>query len=470
MVPLNLDFTALRQRYVEGATSPVAVAGEIATRVRTSAADCVWISRVPEDALLGAAAALERRAAAEGLAAMPLYGLPFAIKDNIDVAGLPTTAACPGFAYNPAQSAPVVARLVAAGALLVGKTNLDQFATGLVGTRSPYGVPRNPFDAAYIPGGSSSGSAVAVATGLVSFALGTDTAGSGRVPAAFNNIVGLKPTRGLVSARGIVPACRSLDCVSVFALTAHDTAAVLEVIAGPDPDDAYSRPAPPGFACFGRLPARFVFGVPPPEQREFFGNTEATALYDIAIERLAALGGSPNEFDLAPFLEAGWMLYGGAWIAERTAAIDDAIGNNREMLYPITRQIIAKGDAVSGAAAFRDQHRLAELRQRTETTWRRMQVMLLPTTGTIYRRGEVEADPLGTNERLGHYTKFCNLLDLSAIAVPNGFQSNGLPAGVSLMAPAFNDGLLAALAAAFQAQSRLPLGAAAAPASKAKAE
>jgi allophanate hydrolase len=401
---------------------------------------------------------------------MPLYGLPFAIKDNIDVAGLPTTAACPGFAYNPARSAPVVARLVAAGALLVGKTNLDQFATGLVGTRSPYGVPRNPFDAAYIPGGSSSGSAVAVATGLVSFALGTDTAGSGRVPAAFNNIVGLKPTRGLVSARGIVPACRSLDCVSVFALTAHDTAAVLEVIAGPDPDDAYSRPAPPGFACFGSLPARFVFGVPLPGQREFFGNAEATALYDIAIERLAALGGSPNEFDLAPFLEAGSMLYGGAWITERTSAIDDAIGNNREMLYPITRQIIAKGDAVSGAAAFRDQHRLAELRRRAETTWRRMQVMLLPTTGTIYRRGEVEADPLGTNERLGHYTNFCNLLDLSAIAVPNGFQSNGLPAGVSLMAPAFNDGLLAALAAAFQAQSRLPLGAGAAWASKAKAE
>jgi allophanate hydrolase len=212
-MPLSLDFSSLQRAYAEGAASPVAVAREIAARVRARSEDAVWISRIPEAALLDAAAALERRAAADGIGAMPLYGLPFAVKDNIDVAGLPTTAACPGFAHQPVRSAPVVARLVAAGALLVGKTNLDQFATGLVGTRSPYGVPRNPFDPDFIPGGSSSGSAVAVAAGLVAFALGTDTAGSGRVPASFNNIVGLKPTRGLVSARGVVPACRSLDCV-----------------------------------------------------------------------------------------------------------------------------------------------------------------------------------------------------------------------------------------------------------------
>jgi allophanate hydrolase len=458
-MPLSLDFSSLQRAYAEGAASPVAVAREITARIRARGEDAVWISRVPEDALLDAAAALEHRAAAEGIGAMPLYGLPFAIKDNIDVAGLPTTAACPGFAYRPVRSAPVVARLVAAGALLVGKTNLDQFATGLVGTRSPYGVPRNPFDPDFIPGGSSSGSAVAVAAGLVAFSLGTDTAGSGRVPASVNNIVGLKPTRGLVSGRGVVPACRSLDCVSVFALTVSDAAAVLEVIRGADPEDGYSRPAPPGFACFGTMPARFAFGVPRPAQREFFGNADAAALFETAIARLALLGGMPVEIDLAPLLEVGSLLYRGAWLAERMAAIDDAIERDRAILHPVTRRIIANGDAISGAAAFRDRHRLAELRRQTEPVWRGIDVMLLPTTGTIHRIAEVEADPLGANEQLGHYTNFTNLLDLSAIAVPHGFQPNGLPAGVTLLAPAFHDPLLAALAAAFQAQAGLPLGA-----------
>src|SRR6266550_1723962 len=240
-MPRSLDFSSLRQAYAEGAASPISVAREITARIRARGEDAVWISRVPEDALLRAAAALERRAVTEGVAAMLLYGLPFAVKDNIDVAGLPTTAACPGAAYRPLQSAPAVERLLAAGALLIGKTNLDQFATGLVGTRSPYGVPPNPFDPAFIPGGSSSGSAVAVAAGLVAFALGTDTAGSGRVPAAFNNIVGLKPTRGMVSARGVVPACRTLDCVAIFALTTDDAFAALAAIAGPDERDPFSK-------------------------------------------------------------------------------------------------------------------------------------------------------------------------------------------------------------------------------------
>jgi allophanate hydrolase len=462
-MPVSLDLASLRQAYAEGAASPISVAREIGARIVRRGEDAVWISRVAEDTLLAAAVALERRATAEGIAGMPLYGLPFAVKDNIDVASLPTTAGCPDFAYRPSRSAPVVERLVEAGALLIGKTNLDQFATGLGGTRSPYGVPPNPFDSAFIPGGSSSGSAVAVAAGLVSFALGTDTAGSGRVPAAFNNIVGLKPTRGLVSARGVVPACRSLDCVSVFALTVPDAAAVLEVMRGADPEHGYSRPAPPGFACLGTMPARFTFGVPRPEQREFFGNADAAALFEAAIARLVELGGAAAEVDLAPFLEAGTLLYRGAWLAERTAAIDEAIGYNRAILHPVTRRIIANGDAISGAATFRDQHRLAELHRQTEAVWRRIDVMLLPTTGTIHRIAEVEADPLGSNEQLGHYTNFTNLLDLSAIAVPNGFQSNGLPAGVTLLAPAFHDPLLAAFAAAFQAQTGLPLGATNAP-------
>jgi len=297
----------------------------------------------------------------------------------------------------------------------------------------------------------------------VAFALGTDTAGSGRVPAAFNNIVGLKPTRGLVSARGVVPACRSLDCVSVFALTVPDAAAVLEVIRGADPADGYSRPAPTGFLCFSTMPAHFTFGVPRAAQREFFGNADAAALFDSAIERLAALGGTAVDIDLGPFLEAGALLYRGAWLAERMAAIDEATGGKRESLHPVTRQIIAGGDPISAAAVFRDQYRLAELRQKTEPVWERIGLLLLPTTGTIYRIAEIEADPFGLNERLGHYTNFTNLLDLSAIAVPNGFQPNGLPAGVTLLAPAFHDPLIAAIAAAFQAETGLTLGATEAP-------
>jgi allophanate hydrolase len=458
-MPQSLDFASLRQAYETGAVTPTSIAREIGERIAGRGDDGVWISRVPPEALIVAAAKLERRAAAEGQASMPLYGLPFAVKDNIDVAGMPTTAACPDAPYEPARSAPVVERLLQAGALLVGKTNLDQFATGLVGVRSPYGVPRNPFDPAYIPGGSSSGSAVAVSAGLVAFSLGTDTAGSGRVPASFNNIVGLKPTRGLVSTRGVIPACRSLDCVSVFALTVGDAVEVMEVIRGHDPEDGGSRRAPPGFGCLGAMPARFAFGVPLPDQREFFGNREAASLYETAIGRLTDLGGEPVEFDLAPFHEAAALLYRGAWLAERMAAIDDATGRRREILHPVTRQIIERGDDIAGAGAFRDRHRLAAARQRTEPVWRQIDLMLLPTTGTTYRIDAVEADPVGLNETLGRYTNFTNLLDLSAIAVPNGFQSNGLPAGVTLLAPAFHDPLIAAVAARFQASTRLPLGA-----------
>jgi allophanate hydrolase len=460
-MPFSLDFTSLSRAYAEGTANPVSVIREIAGRIAARGDDAVWISRVADDALLAAAATLERRAAAQGIAALPLYGLPFAVKDNIDVSGLATTAACPGFAYRPTRSGPVVERLIEAGALLVGKTNLDQFATGLVGVRSPYGVPRNPFDPAFIPGGSSSGSAVAVAAGLVAFALGTDTAGSGRVPASFNNIVGLKPTRGLVSTRGVVPACRSLDCVSIFALTVPDATVVLEVIRGADPEDDQSRAPPAGFACcLGATPRGFRFGVPLPAQREFFGNSDAAQLFETAIARLEALGGAAVTVDLDPFLDAGSLLYQGAWLAERMMAIDAAIAGRRELLHPVTRDIIAGGAAFSAADIARDRDRLAELRRQTEPVWRRIDLMLLPTTGTIYRVAEIAAEPFALNARLGHYTNFTNLLDLSAIAVPNGFQSNGLPAGVTLLAPAFHDPLIAAVAAAFQAQTGLRPGAA----------
>jgi allophanate hydrolase len=462
-MPLSFDVASLRRAYAGGDVTPVSVARQVLARIAARGADAVWITRVGDADLLAAAAALEQRGAADGVAAMPLYGLPFAVKDNIDVAGLPTTAACPDFSYRPAASAPVIDRLVQAGALLVGKTNLDQFATGLVGVRSPYGVPINPFDAAFIPGGSSSGSAVAVAAGLVAFALGTDTAGSGRVPASFNNIVGLKPTAGLVSARGIVPACRSLDCVSVFALTVEDAALVFDIVRGPDAEDCYSRAAPPGFATIGAMPSRFVFGVLPPEEREFFGNRDAAVLYDTAIERLQTLGGTPATIDFTPFRDAAALVYGGTWLAERLAAIDAATGGRHDMLLPVTRGIIERAGAMNAAQAFRDRERLAAARRRSEAAWRQIDLLLLPTTGTIYRTAEIEAEPVRLNETLGRYTNFVNLFDLAALAVPNGMQTNGLPAGVTLLAPAFHDPLLAAIGARFHAAGGLTLGATGAP-------
>src|SRR5258707_2041247 len=293
----SLELVSLRGAFLGGELSAAEVLDRALTRLAEWDDPALWIARPTESAVRDRARVVDRAAAADPgfIERTPLFGIPFAVKDNIDVAGMPTTAGCPAFAYTPCETAPVVARLLGAGGILLGKTNLDQFATGLVGTRSPYGVPRNPFDARFIPGGSSSGSAVAVAAGLVSFALGTDTAGSGRVPAAFNNIVGLKPTRGLISTRGVVPACQSLDCVSVFALTVPDAAAVLEVMRGADPEHGDSRPAPPRFACLGTMPARFTFGVPRPGQRQFFGNPDAAPLFEAALARLVQLGGAAAE-------------------------------------------------------------------------------------------------------------------------------------------------------------------------------
>jgi allophanate hydrolase len=452
---LSFDFASLRRAYRDGAATPVSVIKDVLTRIAAAGDDGVWISRVADDALLAEAKALEEQDAAR----LPLYGLPFAVKDNIDVAGLPTTCACPDFAYTPERSAPVVERLRTAGALVLGKTNLDQFATGLVGTRSPHGVPRNPFDPAYIPGGSSSGSAVAVAAGLVAFALGTDTAGSGRVPASFGNIVGIKPTRGLLSKSGVYPACQSLDCVSVFALTAEDAAEVAEIARGFDPNDGYSRAAPPGFAAMGRLPERFAFGVLPESEREFFGNAAGPALYEAAIARLVTLGGMPIEIDYAPFLEVNKLLYTGPWLAERYGSVTDAVGTRPETLHPVLARIITGGESISGGEVFAGLHRLTELHQATVATWCAVDFLLLPTTGTTHRIAEIETNPIEPNYNLGRYTNFCNLLDLSAIAVPVGFRGDGLPFGVTLFAPAFHDPLIAAVGSALHQAAGLPLGA-----------
>ena len=415
---------------------------ELLERIRKDPEPAVWTLLLDEAAIHDQLkAAVERKNTGVD---QPLFGIPFAVKDNIDVAGYPTTAACPQFAYQPAKSATAVQRLIDAGAIFVGKTNMDQFATGLVGTRSPYGACRNTFDPKYISGGSSSGSAVAVARGLVAFALGTDTAGSGRVPAAFNNIVGFKPTRGVVSTAGVLPACRSLDCVSVFALTCGDAARVHRVMKGHDPASAYSRREEDLSPRFFNL-SRFRFGVPAKSFLKFFGNAAAEAKFAEAVGRLRALGGEAVEIDYAPFARTARLLYEGPWVAERYAAVGEFIEKNPEAVLAVMRLIISRGRLIDAVSGFRAQYELESLRAEARTQWERMDLLLLPTTGTIYTIEEVASDPIVPNTNLGYYTNFVNLLDLCAVAVPNGFQPDGLPVGVSLIGPAGADEQLLAL-------------------------
>ncbi len=457
MAAFALDFARLRAAYESGETTPVQVIAEVLARIAGYDDEAVWISRRPDAELLAEAEQLTARFGE--IAGLPLYGLPFAVKDNIDVAGLPTTAACPAFEYHPPESAPVVEALIAAGAIVIGKTNLDQFATGLVGTRSPYGVPRNTFDPAMVPGGSSSGSAVAVAAGLVSFALGTDTAGSGRVPAAFNNIVGIKPTRGLLSNRGMVPACRSIDCVSIFALTVPDALAVLDVARGFDEHDAYSRSAPTGFeAALRPAPSAFTFAVPHQAQLEFFGDVAAQTLFAEAVEQAEALGGTKVEIDFAPWVETANLLYG-PWTAERAAAMGPILAVEPDAIHPVTRAIIEAGLAPKGVETFQAQYRLQELTQAIRPLWETADVLLVPTTGTAFSLAELAAEPIARNTDLGYYTNFTNLLDLAAIAVPGGFKTSGFPVGITLIGPAWHDAKLAALAHVMHQATKAPLGA-----------
>ena len=452
----SLDLASLADRYRTGALTPLRLVDEILTRIEARGDDHVWIRRLPRADLVAHAQRLQ----AGDPAAKPLYGVPFAIKDNIDLAGHPTTAGCPDFAYVARDSAPVVQRLIDAGAIPIGKTNLDQFATGLNGTRSPYGAPTSVFSAKHISGGSSSGSAVAVAAGLVSFSLGTDTAGSGRVPAAFNNIFGLKPTRGLLSARGVVPACRSLDCVSIFALTADDARDVLAVAKGFDQADPFSRRES---AALGRPCPRLVkgtrFGAPRPSQLEFFGSKEGERLFGEMLRRIERLGGQLVEIDFGPFLETARLLYEGPWVAERYVAIRDFIDRRPEALHPVTRQIIAGGAHPRAADAFSAYYRLKELQRIVEPVWRSIDVLVTPTAGRQYTISEMLSDPIKLNSDLGYYTNFMNLLDLAAIAAPAGRQADGLPFGVTLAAPAWSDAALCALADALHRAQNPRLGA-----------
>ena len=428
-----LDFTTVRRDFAD----PVSLLREIDRRIAARGDDAVWIYRPSMEEVI-ASLPTDRT--------LPLFGVPFAVKDNIDVAGWPTTAACPEFSYVAKEDAAVVARLRALGAVPIGKTNLDQFATGLVGTRSPYGIPRSVFSEAHISGGSSSGSAVAVAAGLVSFALGTDTAGSGRVPAAFNDLIGLKPTKGIVSTRGVVPACRSLDCVSVFATTIADAHAVFSAAREFDARDPLARCWEEGVARIQRV------GVPRAEQLEFCGDEEMRALYGRACERCAALGLQTVEIDFAPFRDAARLLYAGPWVAERFAAVGEFLEKHPDAGHPVVRKIIGEGAKYSAVDAFRAGYELAHLRRLAEAEWAKMDALLLPTAPTIYTVEDLLANPVKLNSNLGTYTNFVNLLDLCGLAVPAGFRADGLPLGVTFLAPAFVDEALAEIGALFLGQ------------------
>ncbi len=440
--------------YRNGALKPEDIVARSFARIRDHDDPAIFIALRDEAEVRAEARALQQA----GETTLPLYGIPVAVKDNIDVKGLPTTAACPAYSYRPNRDAACVARLREAGAIILGKTNLDQFATGLVGVRTPYGIGRNLFDPKLIPGGSSTGSALAVAAGLTPLALGTDTAGSGRVPAGFGNIVGLKPSRGVVSNTGVVPACRTLDCVSVFALTVDDAMAMLAVTAAaPDAADVDSRPRPP--RGVGPMPEGLRLGVPLAGQRLFFGDRVSEALYEASLAQFAALGAKIVEIDIEPFYAAARLLYEGPWVAERYLTVRALIASSPESLHPVTRQIILAGAHGTAADAFAAFYQLEDLQRVRDHVFRTIDAMVLPTAPTIYTVEQVLADPIGLNSRLGTYTNFVNLLDMCGLAVPASMRSDGAPFGVTLLAPAGEDAALAAIGRAFHAATGLPLGA-----------
>ncbi|MFF9549858.1 allophanate hydrolase [Methylobacterium fujisawaense] len=447
----------LHAAYADG-RDPRTVVAEAYRRLAAVDDPGIFLALVPEAEALAQAAALPPF----DPVSRPLWGVPFAVKDNIDVAGLPTTAACPDFAYTPTETAPAVARLQAAGAILIGKTNLDQFATGLVGLRTPYPVPRNAIDPAYVPGGSSSGSAVAVAHGIVTFALGTDTAGSGRVPAALNNVVGLKPSLGSISGRGMVPACRTLDTLSVFAGTVADADAAFRVMLGFDSADPWSRalPVPPAPAA---LPPGLRLGLPDAASLRFGGDGPSEAAFAATIVDLETLAGAALPVDFAPMFAVAALLYDGPWVAERYAAIRPIMETRPEILHPTTRAVIAAAGRYSAADAFAGLYSVAELRRHADAVWDRVDVLAVPTYPRPQTCAAVAADPIGPNSELGTYTNFVNLLDWCALAVPGRPHADGFPSGITLLAPRGLDGLLTALGARLHAAAADRIGAGTSP-------
>jgi allophanate hydrolase len=441
---ISLSIASLQQAYLDGSMTPLQVLDSVIAAIGDDPHHA-WIYRVDASTLRTQAQALMDL----GPAGLPLWGIPFAIKDNIDLAGVPTTAGCRDYTYIPKQSATVVQRLLDAGAIAIGKTNLDQFATGLNGTRSPYGACHNAFNPDYVSGGSSSGSAVSVALGQVSFSLGTDTAGSGRVPAGFNHLVGLKPSLGLLSTQGVVPACRSLDAVSIFALSADDAQQVFAVAHAPDAQDPYSRPAQPHGFDFGRA-AQLRVGVPRADQLQFLGDQGYAQCYADALVQAQALGAELVELDFAPFAETARLLYEGPWVAERYQAIRPFIDTQPESVFPVTLEITLGGAKPLAADAFAAQYRLRALAQRCAGVWAGIDCMLLPTSPTIHTITTILAEPIARNSDFGTYTNFVNLLDYCAIAVPAGFRPDGLPCGVTFVAQAHQDQPLLHLAQRWQ--------------------
>jgi allophanate hydrolase len=436
-----------------GTMTPAQTVARTYQRIRDHNDPAIFISLRDEQDVLAEADRLARRDAAQ----LPLYGVPVAVKDNIDALGMPTTAACPAFSYMPTHDSTAVAKLRAAGAVIIGKTNLDQFATGLVGVRSPYGTPRNAIRADLIPGGSSSGSAVAVAAGLVPLALGTDTAGSGRVPAMLNNIVGLKPSLGLVSTAGVVPACRTLDCVSVFSLTVDDAMTALKVMAGADGADPFSRNRP--LAGMASFPGGLKLGIPRNGQLIFFGDRHSEKAYGEALKRWSALGATLVEFDLEPFYETARLLYEGPWVAERYLVIRNLLASSPDSIHPVTREITAAGARLTAADTFAALYRLQALRRVAERTFAQLDAIVLPTAPTAYTTAQVAANPIELNSRLGTYTNFVNLLDLCGLALPASMRDDGIPFGITLLAPAGRDAELASIGRVFHADTKLTIGA-----------
>jgi allophanate hydrolase len=433
---------ALGDAYRSGALTPADVIREVGRRIRDRGDDGVWIALDLEGAL---SAAIDLGSDPDP--AKALWGIPFAVKDNIDVAGWETTAACPGFAYAPVTTATAVRRLQEAGAILVGKTNLDQFATGLNGTRSPFGIPRSVSDPSMISGGSSSGSAVAVAAGLVPFALGTDTAGSGRVPAALNGIVGHKPSRGLVSTAGVVPACRSLDCVSVFAHSVREATAIVEIMSGVDPADPWTRalPAPVGDE-FDARGLRLAVPVAP----DLGAEHDYDRAWIAALAQLRAAGVELVEIDLDGFTEAGRLLYEGPWLAERLAGTAAFLGERPDDVHPVVRALLERGRAVSGVDVFDGMDRLRALERDAADALGEVDALLVPTTPTTFSVEEMLAHPIDHNARLGHYTTFGNLLDLAAISIPTATGRPDRPFGLSVIVPAGADAQMHGVAAALE--------------------
>jgi allophanate hydrolase len=453
---LNMTISEIQKAYRQGSLTPQALIEHLLTLSEQYDDHNIWITRLSIEQIQP----YLDRLADYSVDDLPLYGVPFAIKDNIDLAGVATTAACVDFSYLPDENAHVVGQLIKAGAIPLGKTNLDQFATGLVGVRSPepWGACKNSINPEYISGGSSSGSAVAVALGLVSFSLGTDTAGSGRVPAAFNNLVGLKPSKGLLSTRGVVPACRSLDCVTIFSRTTDDANQVFEIAADFDKNDVYARPnRDTNKRNYGNIERpSFRFATPQGDQLNFFGNKEVEAGFNLAIETLKQLGGTHQTIDFSPFITAARLLYEGPWVAERRVATE---GVDYQSMLPVIANILATQKDALADDLFKAQYKLQACYQQVQPVLADYDFILTPTAGTIYTIDQVQAGPIQLNSNLGYYTNFMNLLDCSAVAVPAGFISSGLPYGVTLFSRAFSDTRLLSYANLFQQQLNLPLGA-----------